>query len=157
MLNIYNADKATEKLIKKIYRKALKHFKQSDIFEIEVEIVSADEIKTINREMRNTDSVTDVLSFPSIEIKNLPITKKQYPLDIDCDTDRIMLGEIVMCMERIQKQAEEYGHSITRESGYLFLHGLLHLLGYDHIEENDRIKMREKEEAILSELNIKRG
>lgn len=157
MITIYNASSDTEKLITDIYNCTIAHFNQSNIFEVEVEIISADEMKSINNETRNINEVTDVLSFPSIKILSLPITKKQYPLDINCDTGKIMLGEIVLCAESIKAQAIEFGHSITRETGYLFLHGLLHLLGFDHIDEDDRKIMRKKEEAILSELNIKRG
>ncbi|MEG1613078.1 MAG: rRNA maturation RNase YbeY [Clostridia bacterium] len=156
MITFYNVERATKHLAKKIYKTTLKLFKQADIFELEVEVVSSDEMQKINREARNVDSVTDVLSFPSLEISCLPVTKGQFPEDINLETNRLMLGEIILCMDKITEQAEEFGHSLTREAGYLFLHGLLHLLGYDHIEEDDRVKMREKEEAVLEKLKITR-
>lgn len=156
MLNFYNANDDVKQLADSIYSATLEHFAQADIFEIEAEIISAEEIQSINLETRGVDSVTDVLSFPSLEIKKLPILKKDYPFDIDPDTGNIMLGELVMCMERITEQAEDFGHSLTRETGYLFLHGLLHLLGFDHMKEEDKTVMRQHEEAILDVLNIKR-
>lgn len=156
MIDIVNADAATIKLLKRIYKATLKHFKQKDIFLVEAQTVSADEIQRLNRETRGVDSVTDVLSFPSLELSSLPVNKADYKEDTDPESGRVILGEIVMCMEKIASQAEEYGHSMVRETGYLFLHGLLHLLGYDHTTDDDRAKMREKEELILGSLKIDR-
>lgn len=156
MLNFYNSNDEIYQLAKDIYSATLNYFSQKDIFEVEAEIIMAEEIQAINLEARGVDSVTDVLSFPSLEISKLPVSKKDFPFDINPDTGCIMLGELVMCMERIREQAEDFGHSITRETGYLFLHGLLHLLGFDHINEDDKVVMRKHEEAILSALNINR-
>jgi metalloprotein, YbeY/UPF0054 family len=156
MIEFLNADSEMQKLLKRIYKAAMKHFKQKDIFVVEVKTVDDLEIRRLNRELRGVDSVTDVLSFPSLEISSLPVKKTAYADDVDPESGRIVLGEIVMCMEKIVSQAAEYGHSVVRESGYLFLHGLLHLLGYDHIEEVDRAKMRAEEEAILNTLKIVR-
>ena len=106
MLEIYNADKESEKLIKKVYKAALKYFSQKDIFEVEIEIVDKDEIQSINKEARGVDAVTDVLSFPNLEIrKNLPVKKSNFPLDVDPDSGKLLLGETVMCMDKILEQS----------------------------------------------------
>lgn len=109
-----------------------------------ITIVDKDRIQEINREYRNKDSVTDVISFAFEEYQ-----------DFKYDDIRF-LGEIYICYERCKEQAEEYGHSIQRELCYLSVHGLLHLLGYDHIKEEDKKVMRALEEEILSEYDIKR-
>lgn len=158
MITLYNADTKTEKLIKTVYKAALKYFNQKDIFALEISIVSARKIRKTNCEERGVDAVTDVLSFPALEInKILPVTKKQFPYDIDYDSGKLILGDTLMCMERIKAQAKEYGHSEEREAAYLFLHSLLHLFGYDHMTDEDKAEMREKEEAILTPLGIVRN
>lgn len=122
----------------------------------EADFVTAEEIRELNRETRGVDRETDVLSFPALNgIK--PFTKENYPFDYDAEKGEVNLGNIVICSEVASRQAEEYGHGELRENCYLFVHGLLHLLGYDHIEEKDRALMREKEELILSSQNIVRG
>ena len=114
-----------------------------------------EEIKKLNAETRNIDRVTDVLSFPALdEIK--PFTKKNYPFEYDPARRSVELGSIVICREVAEAQAKEYGHSVRRETCYLFAHGMLHLSGYDHIEESDKKVMREKEELVLSGLGITR-
>ncbi len=119
----------------------------------EVEFVSREEIRELNARTRQTDKVTDVLSFPMLgEIKEL--SPENYPYD--CIGGKVMLGSVVICEDVAKEQAEEYGHSEIREKTYLFVHGLLHLLGYDHIEESDRAVMREAEERILSAIGIGR-
>lgn len=107
-------------------------------------VVDKKRIKEINRDYRKKDSVTDVISFAFEEVE-----------DVKYDDIRF-LGEIYICYERCKEQAEEYGHSIQRELCYLCVHGLLHLLGYDHMEEEDKIIMRTLEEEILNEYDIKR-
>ncbi len=156
MINFYNVPEKQQKLIKKVYRAALKHFGQSDVFSVEIEIVSADEIRQINNDERGVDRVTDVLSFPTLTINSLPVTKKQYPMDIDYDSGKLLLGDIVICYDKVKEQAAEYGHSEEREAAYLTLHGILHLLGFDHETEEDKAVMRMHEEAVLNQLNITR-
>lgn len=157
MLEIYNADKESEQLIKKVYKAALKYFSQKDIFEVEIEIVDKDEIQGINKEARGVDAVTDVLSFPNLEIcKNLPVKKSDFPLDVDPDSGKLLLGETVMCMDKILEQSDEFGTTPEREAGYLFLHSLLHLFGYDHMEDDEKAEMREKEEEILKTIGLSR-
>ena len=123
---------------------------------VETDFVTAEEIHALNRETRGVDRETDVLSYPALDgIK--PFTKENYPYDYNAETGEVELGSIVICGEVASRQAEEYGHGELRENCFLFVHGLLHLLGYDHIEEKDRVLMREKEELILSTQNIVRG
>lgn len=124
---------------------------------VNVSIVSEEEIKELNRDNRQVDSVTDVLSFPMLEWQEPE--KLLYDIndyDYDFDTKCVFLGDIILCKQRIEEQAREYGHSLLRESVYLTLHGVLHLMGYDHIEENDKKIMRKKEEEILKILGSER-
>lgn len=126
---------------------------------LSAELIITDEeyIKTLNREQRGIDSVTDVLSFPSLEnIRGKKLLKSEHPADLDEDGG-IFLGSIAICKKRAQEQADEYGHSFEREINYLATHGLCHLLGYDHMEEEDKRQMREKEERILTKINLERA
>ena len=157
MINFYNVDKEYISLATDIYNAVLKHFNQEeDIFEIDLEGVSREEIHEINLEQRGVDRATDVLSFQYIEDISLPCTTSDYPMDVDFETGKIMLGDILVCMDIMKEQAIEYNHSEEREVAYLTLHGILHLLGFDHMAEEDKAVMREQEEAVLSSLNITR-
>ena len=98
-------------------------------------------LKRLNNEYRNIDKETDVLSFPMFEKTEIPEMKK-------CQYEEA-LGDIVISIERVKEQAVEYGHSFERELAYMIVHGFYHLMGEDHIEENDKLIMREKEEEIL--------
>ncbi len=125
---------------------------------LSAEIILADEeeIRRCNREMRGIDSVTDVLSFPSLDgIRGVVLEKSDYPYDVD-ENGNLFLGSIAICVKRAEEQAEEFGHSYARELHYLATHGLWHLLGYDHMTESDKSAMREREEAVLSRLNLTR-
>lgn len=123
-----------------------------------VELVFTDEagIRKLNAETRGKDAVTDVLSFPNLDgILQKPIRKEDFPFDTDEDGN-LFLGSIVICRERAAQQAEEYGHSLRRELYYLAVHGLCHLLGYDHETEDEKAQMREREEKVLSDMDIPR-
>ncbi|MDR3292848.1 MAG: rRNA maturation RNase YbeY, partial [Clostridiales bacterium] len=124
--------------LQKIYRETLKYFHQRDIFEVEASNVSRDEIREVNAHARNKDAVTDVLSFPNLDGIIFPVKKRDYKTDVDPETGRVVLGEILVCFDKVREQAIEYGHSEERECFYLFLHGLLHLFGFDHENENDK-------------------
>lgn len=127
--------------------------------EIETVFGSEEEIRAVNRQNRGVDAVTDVLSFPCLSLSAgsyAPFTPQNFPLDCDPESGRVFLGSIFICERVAARQAEEYGHSERRERGYLFLHGLLHLLGYDHIEEDDRVRMRAVEEAVLAKIGLTR-
>lgn len=144
-------------LIEKVFSNAAQKFRLPKRCEVLISFLSQEEIKEVNSSSRGIDEVTDVLSFPYLEgIKGKRIRIKDFPFDVDPETGNLMLGEINICLERAERQAEEYGHSFERECAFLALHGLLHLLGYDHTDEEGRGEMREKEEEILEELNITR-
>ena len=113
--------------------------------EISISFVSGDEIRALNHQYRGKDQVTDVLSFPQFSsVKELP------PFGV------IALGDVVICKEQAYRQAEEYGHSTERELIYLFTHSVFHLLGYDHKEEAERVKMRDLEEKVMGQLGLER-
>ena len=113
---------------------------------INIVLTNPENIKKINKEHRNINKETDVLSFPMFEQKELINTTKFIAREV--------LGDIVISIEQVQKQAVEYEHSFERELAYMAVHGFYHLMGYDHIEEKDKKIMRQKEEKILQELNI---
>jgi probable rRNA maturation factor len=108
------------------------------------------DIRELNREYRNIDSATDVLSFPiyeDFELKN--IKEGNVP-------EEILLGDIVISLEKAEEQSKEFNHSFKREFMYLFVHGMLHLLGHDHLEEDEKKEMRSREEAILEKFSLTR-
>ncbi len=122
--------------------------------EVDVLLTDDDGIHEINREMRQVDRPTDVLSFPEFELTpgQLP-----GPEDADPGTGLIPLGDMVLSMERVSAQAKEYGHSKRRELSYLVTHSVLHLLGYDHLDEGPmKAQMRAREEAIMALLGLER-
>ena len=142
-----------EKLANQVYIT----LKQVDNLFLELEFVSKQKIKKLNSQFRNIDKVTDVLSFPNLDnIKGKVLNKKDYPLDLTEDGKAIFIGSIAVCTKRAQEQAKEYGHSIEREVTYLVCHGILHLMGYDHIDESDKIEMRKIEEEIMSKIEVTR-
>lgn len=119
---------------------------------ISITLTTPSNIRKLNKEYRNIDKETDVLSFPMFEkyeIDRIIEKQERQPLE---ET----IGDIVISVERVKEQAKEYGHSFERELSYMLVHGFYHLMGYDHIEEEDKKIMRPKEEKILSELNILR-
>ena len=118
---------------------------------ISITLTNPKNIRNINREYRNVDKETDVLSFPMFE-------KDEIQAIIDTDEYEVddVLGDIVISLEKVKEQAMEYGHSFERELAYMLVHGFYHLMGYDHIEEEDKAIMRPKEETILKKLNITR-
>jgi len=108
---------------------------------VDVTLITDAEIQELNRTHRGIDKVTDVLSFP-------------MPAETDRATGRVLLGDVLICENIAQKQAEEYGHSFERELAFLAVHGVLHLLGYDHETEPERAVMREREEYIMERLGL---
>lgn len=123
---------------------------------IEIAFVSEEEIQELNKEQRNIDKVTDVLSFPYLdEIRGEVLTPEHF--GNEREEDGFLLGSICICMQRAKEQAEEYGHSLEREVCYLALHGILHCFGYDHIEKADEEQMTALAEQIMTKLNLKRN
>ena len=129
-------------------------------YEAEVSLLITDEteMKAINFKQRGIDSVTDVLSFPMADY----VTPGDFsgiedkPDCFNIETGELMLGDIVICAEKVSSQALEYGHGKRREYAFLIVHSMLHLIGYDHIEDEDRAIMEAKQRTIMDDLNISR-
>lgn len=148
------ADKRTCALIRRTIRTALAAEGLTAPCEVDVLLTDDEGIHQINLDMRNVDRPTDVLSFPEFDLKpeELPAAE-----DADPGTGLIPLGDMVLSMERVAAQAEEYGHSRQRELAYLVTHSVLHLLGYDHMDEGEmKAQMRTREEAIMAVLGLER-
>lgn len=151
-------DKKSLKLFKKIAKQTFKATGQkSRKIQAVVEFVYDEEIRELNKKMRNIDEVTDVLSFPNCEnVFNRVINKKNFPDEVNPENGKIHIGDVVINLTRAEEQAGSFGHSLTREIGYLMVHGLLHLMGYDHVDKLDANLMRAQEESILAKFNLKR-
>lgn len=148
------ANDANCALIRRTIRTALAAEGLTAPCEVDVLLTDDDGIHEINRELRQVDRPTDVLSFPEFELTpgQLP-----GPEDADPGTGLIPLGDMVLSMERVAAQAKEYGHSKRRELSYLVTHSVLHLLGYDHLDEGPmKAQMRAREEAIMALLGLER-
>lgn len=151
-LLMYDIDSKYQLIITKTFDAYCSFFNIQDLVNVEISVVESNEIKNINNQTRGVDKVTDVLSFPCID--NVELDKlDSYPdYCYDIDSEELMLGSIIICMDKVIEQAKEYGNTIERELSYLTVHGLLHLLGYDHMNEFEKKDMREKEELILARL-----
>ena len=137
----------TEKVLSKAFK--VEKIDKLNLY-INVILTNPENIRKTNKKYRNIDKETDVLSFPMFEkdeIEDLKVNGNEIE-----DT----LGDIMISVQRVEEQAKEYGHSFEREFSYMLVHGFYHLMGYDQIEECDRIVMREKEEKVLEILNITR-
>lgn len=146
--------------LEKVINFVLKEECVKETCEISLVFVDNDEIRNINRETRNIDRATDVLSFPMLDYEKGKVYKDLY-LDfkfdpIFFDEGNLVLGDIVISLERSLEQSIEFNHSFFRETSYLVIHSVLHLLGYDHMEDDEKKVMREREEDILGKLNIPR-
>ena len=124
-------------------------------YECEINVIFTDNegIRTINKEFRNIDAPTDVLSFPLIEYETAADFSLIETDSVDYfnqDSGELMLGDIILNVDRIKSQADEFNHSISRELAFLTAHSMLHLFGYDHIDDDERIIMEEKQEEILN-------
>ena len=143
---------ALQELVQKVADTALEHESFNKKCEISVLFVDDEQIKEINNDFRKIDSATDVLSFPMLAFDGSKVIESVG----DSYLGTVVLGDIVLSLERAKVQAEEYGHSYEREIGFLVCHSILHLLGYDHEDEKERTVMREKEEAILEKIGLTR-
>ena len=152
----YEAEKKLElpyeTIIKDVVEASLDYEKCPYEAEVNVILTDNETIREINRDHRQIDSATDVLSFPMVDYES--------PSDFDHvedavedyfnpETGELMLGDIVISVEKVEEQAEKYGHSQTRELAFLVAHSMLHLCGYDHMEEEERLLMEERQRAIL--------
>lgn len=128
--------------------------------EVSVVFVDNEQIKEINKKQRNIDKVTDVLSFPMLNYPKGKVYKEVYKNNNfspeDFDEGKLILGDIVLSLERAKEQSIDYGHSFLREVCYLTVHSVLHLLGYDHMNDAEKNIMRKREEEILDKFNITR-
>lgn len=130
-------------------------------YEVFISLVDNDEIRKINFEHRGIDKETDCLSFPMLNYIKGKVFKEQYSdlefEDYDLHDGKLLLGDIIVSVEKAKSQSMEFGHSFKREVCYLIIHSLLHLLGYDHLEDQDKKLMRETEKSIIRKLGIYRG
>ena len=151
-LNVEKGQEDWEAIVKKVLDKC---FEEEGLLDskliMTITFTTPEEIKKINKKYRKIDKATDVLSFPMFEKDELDekIKSGDFPYED-------VLGDVIISIEKVREQAEEYGHSFERELSYMLVHGFYHLMGYDHIEEEDKKEMRPKEEKILSDLKISR-
>lgn len=130
-------------------------------FETEINVLLTDNsgIQTFNAAHRNIDAPTDVLSFPNLAYETPSDFEEAAREEADCfnpESGELLLGDIIISVDKVKEQAEEYGHSQLREFAFLVAHSMFHLCGYDHMNENDRIEMEEKQTAVLDRLGITR-
>lgn len=148
-----------EKTIKRVVKECfeVENLQNTNLY-MSITLTDPEEIQRINRQFRNIDKATDVLSFPMFEkeeIEKIKELAKEKKVREQTEVEDI-LGDIVISIEKVQEQAKEYGHSFERELAYMIVHGFYHLMGYDHIKEEDKKIMRPKEENVLKRLNINR-
>ena len=142
------------KLIRKAVKTALKAQGVQDDCTVNVLLTDDEGIRAVNLAQRGIDAPTDVLSFPLNELREGDFSPENC--EFDYETERIMLGDMVLDLERCAKQGEEYGHGFAHELSYLTVHSVLHLLGYDHLDEGLRKqRMRAREKAIMALLGVK--
>ena len=155
--NGINANEKYEETIKKVVSKCFeKEGLENTNLYMSITLTLPEEIKEINRKYRNIDKATDVLSFPMFEKNEIDQIVGKSVKDVE-EVEKIdILGDIVISIPRVYEQAEEYGHSFERELSYMVVHGFYHLMGYDHMIEDEKKVMRQKEEVVLSSLGISR-
>ncbi|MCI8273704.1 MAG: rRNA maturation RNase YbeY [Clostridia bacterium] len=144
--------KQYEEIIKKVVKQCYneENLEKTKLY-ISITLTNPKNIHKINKECRNVDKETDVLSFPMFEKEEIETITQKSKIEKED-----ILGDIVISIEKVKEQAKEYGHSFERELAYMIVHGFYHLIGYDHIEEDEKKEMRAKEEVILNKLGIKR-
>lgn len=159
--NRQNKIEVTEEFINRISEVCDFTLKEESVdknYQISLLFVDNNEIKDINEETRGINKATDVLSFPMIDYEKGKVYKDMYiGHEFDetyMDGDELVLGDMVLSLEKALEQSIEYNHSYEREVCYLVVHSILHLLGYDHMEEEEKIVMRKREEEILNKLKI---
>ena len=147
-------------IINEVCEQSLKAEEMNVPYQISLLFVDNEEIREINRDTRGIDKATDVLSFPMLDYPQNKVFKEVYKdtkfNEIYLDGDELVLGDMVLSLERAKEQSIEYNHSFNREVCYLVVHSILHLLGYDHMEDEEKKRMRKREEEILGDLNITR-
>ena len=161
--NRQNKIEVTEELetvIKDVIEYTLKEEKLFIDNEVSVIFIDNEEIREINLKQRGIDKITDVLSFPMLHYPENKVFKDvyiNYEFDqSDLYDERLVIGDVALSLEKSKEQSEEFGHSFIRECAYLTVHSILHLLGYDHMEEDEKNIMRKREEEILNNFKISR-
>ena len=158
--------KKYNELIESAYKYALEILKvPCKELEVNISYVSSKTIREINKQFRNNDKTTDVLSFPTLleagvkdeQIIVNMLTKDQFPFDINNESGHIFIGDICICTSVVRKQAKSFENSLEREFVYMAVHGLLHLLGFDHMKDVDKQHMRQVEEKIMKKMNLERN
>ena len=151
-------DEAMEAMVAQVVEKVLAYEECEEDYEVSISFVGSEEMRSLNNEYRGIDKETDVLSFPMVEFMEEELEEELEEEDEDAEyiDEEIALGDIVISMKSVREQAEDYGHSINRELAFLLVHGMLHLLGYDHEDEASEKEMFDKQEAILQEMNLVR-
>lgn len=159
--NRQNKLELTEGFISKLSEVCSFALKEEEVdveYQISLLFVDNEEIKEINEETRGINKETDVLSFPMLDYENGKVYKNMYiGYEFDetyMDGEELVLGDMVLSLEKALEQSSEYNHSYEREVAYLVVHSILHLLGYDHMEDDEKIIMRKREEEILNKLKI---
>ena len=145
-------DEVMEAFVVQVVEKVLTYEECEDEFEVSISFVGNEEMRSLNKEYRNIDKETDVLSFPLVEFIEEELNAEDE--NAEYIEEEIALGDIVISMKKALEQSEEYGHSFNRELAFLLIHGMLHLLGYDHDEEASESEMFDKQEEILKRLNL---
>ena len=146
-----------EALAKRVIEFALKHEEFPYECEVNLTLTDNEGIREINRTYREIDKPTDVLSFPLINYEkagDFSALEENYDDNFNPDTGEIMLGDIIISIEKVKEQADSYGHSIEREFAFLILHSMLHLFGYDHMTEEEAAIMEEKQKIIMDKMKI---
>ncbi len=152
----FEVDAPLRDMILKCARACLAEQKFPYKAQLSIQLVSNRVMAQYNRQFMGKSGPTDVLSFPLLYFNEdgSPIVEEG---DLMHEADELPLGDLILSLERAQSQAEEYGHSFTREVGYLTVHGMFHLLGFDHMDEAEKALMRQKEETVLKRLRLTRG
>jgi probable rRNA maturation factor len=145
-------DEAMEALVVQVVDKVLAYEKCEEEYEVSISLVDNEEMRSLNMEYRGIDKETDVLSFPMVEFIDEVLEKEDE--DAEYIEEEIVLGDIVISMEKALEQSEEFGHSFIRELAFLLVHGMLHLLGYDHEDGASEGEIFDKQESILEEMNL---
>lgn len=152
----FNYEEVTELVVREVLKS------ENCPYEVELNLLLTDndEIWKINKEYRKIDRPTDVLSFPMLDFEtpsDFSLIEKFPESYMNLETNELLLGDIIISIDKVYEQAEEFGHSIKREFAFLVAHSMLHLLGYDHIDDSERLVMEKKQSDVLNSLGITRN
>ncbi len=153
MIDFDGLSLSEKKLLRRVEKALFGCLNQKDFFTVDLAVVDTETIRSFNRLNRGVDAVTDVLSFPYLEKRELPMSQTDFS---DCDKvgGKVALGSIMICRKRAIEQADEYCHSYERELGFLFCHGMLHLLGFDHVDKAQEEIMTAHQREIMAAVGL---